>query len=47
MSGLSAALNTVGLDINDVAFSDRVAAHFRERLSKMVRRVQEQLPSAF
>ena len=36
MSGLSEALNTSGLDINDVAFWDRVAAHFRDKLGRMV-----------
>jgi hypothetical protein len=36
MSSLSAALNSSGLDINDVAFWDRVAAHFREKLGRMV-----------
>ncbi|KAB5576573.1 CTLH/CRA C-terminal to lish motif domain-containing protein [Coniochaeta sp. 2T2.1] len=35
MSSLSEALNTSGLDINDVAFWDRVAAHFREKLGRM------------
>jgi hypothetical protein len=37
MSSLSVALNssTSGFDINDVAFWDRIAAHFREKLDKM------------
>lgn len=38
MSSLSAALNSSGLTIDDVAFWDRVAAHFREKLGRMVRR---------
>lgn len=36
MSSLSAALNSSALDIDDVAFWDRVAAHFREKLGRMV-----------
>ncbi|OIW32378.1 hypothetical protein CONLIGDRAFT_642100 [Coniochaeta ligniaria NRRL 30616] len=35
MSSLSAALNSSGLNIDDVAFWDRVAAHFREKLGRM------------
>lgn len=35
MSSLSTALNSSGLNIDDVAFWDRVAAHFREKLGRM------------
>jgi len=36
MSSLSAALNSSNhLNIDDVAFWDRVAAHFREKLGRM------------
>lgn len=36
MSSLSAAINSSGtLDVNDVAFWERVAEHFREKLNRM------------